>query len=631
MRTPWVRLHALRDYYGMAAILAQYPNVHVTFNFSPILLEQLQGYAEGITDAALELTLTPAERLDSAQRQELSERFFDADWHHQIYPHPRYTELLRLRLASGLSDPGDLRDLQMWFSLAWFATELRQQAVTLLTGETVSVARFVQQGEGFSHTDIEEMVHEQYKVLRAVVPLHAHLQSTGQIEISVSPYAHPILPLLVDTDRATIDRPGTSLPVRFHHPEDAASQVAFGVAECSRHFGVQPRGMWPSEGAVSPDVISLAARHGLQWIATDEGVLQRSGRWGYESGRPEVRSRGYRVRHDGDECAVFFRDRELSDLIGFEYQRRAAPDAAGDFVTRLANRAEELRSVASDAVVTIVLDGENAWGAYPDDGRPFLHELYAAISGAPDLVAVTPSEFLAGNRARRVDLHRTSSLPVVHDLATASWIDEPRSQPGVDLGTWIGEPEENRAWELLGLVRNDLDGVLRRSPAESPSVRALFAAEGSDWFWWFGDDQDSGVDASFEQLFLSHLRSAYVLARLPVPAWLPPRLTVPQCVWTFTNPIDSMGVRDELVIVAPCPGIVRWSLGDFATGGELTVTTIAAPTHHEGRYWARLGPFRSDARELSFAFHCRHPGCDGRGPCCDAKVWRIALEPTTTG
>lgn len=623
---PWVRLHALRDYYGMAAMVVVHPGIHVTFNFSPILLEQLVGYAAGVTDTALELTLTRAEQMNASQRTEITERFFDANWHRQIYPHPRYTQLLRKRLDHQEYDPHDLRDLQMWGSLAWFATELRRAPTMLATGELLDVHRFVKQGQDFSHADIEDMVHEQYKLLRAIVPLHKQLQAAGRIEVSTSPYAHPILPLLIDTDGATLDRPGTTLPMRFRHPEDAEGQLSLGIDEYESLFGVRPRGMWPSEGAVSPDVISLAARHGLSWIATDEGVLQRSGRWGYQTDRVDVRSRAYRAQHAGQQCAVFFRDRDLSNLISFDYHKRSAADATADLVSRLRSSAERLRSADTDPIIMIVLDGENAWGDYPDDGRPFLHALYAELAEVSDLVTVTPSEFLEGNGDRSVARHSIHSLRLVHDLATASWIDEPHSRTGADLGTWIGEPEENQAWEYLSLVRDDLSRVLTSARAGDSIWRALFAAEGSDWFWWFGDDQDSGNDAFFERMFLTHLRSMYSLNALPPPDWLPPRLTTPQRVWEFTRPLERIGVREQLVIVSPCPGLIRWRLDAFAHGEQMTVIS-STPRRDSARYVVRLGPFRSDARQLSFSFHCRHAGCDGRGPCCDARSWQVELVP----
>jgi len=224
---PWVRLHAIRDYYSMAALVAEHPGVHLTINLTPALLWQLEDYLErGATDRSLELTLKPAESLTPDEREQVLSTFFDANWHNQIFPHPRYKELFNQRRQEQLFTGQDLRDLQMWFNLAWFGQEFRQGAVKLVTGEVTSVRRFVKQGRDFSQADLEAMVAEQYKIMRAVIPIHRQLQEQGQIEVSTTPFYHPILPLLVDTDRATIDRSGSTHPRRFAHPEDAEAQVS---------------------------------------------------------------------------------------------------------------------------------------------------------------------------------------------------------------------------------------------------------------------------------------------------------------------------------------------------------------------------------------------------------------------
>ncbi len=633
LSAPWVRLHALRDYYGMAATLLSHPEVHLTINLSPVLVEQLQAYDEGATDSALELTLTPAERLDASQRERLEAEFFDANWHMQIYPHPRYAELLRLRLASGLSTTSERRDLQMWASLAWFPVEMRQSPATLVTGESVDIARFVRQGRDFDHADLEAMVQEQLKVVRAVLPAHRLLLERGQVEISASPYAHPILPLLFDTDSATLDREGTNRPARFSRPEDVDTQIALGLDVIEQALGVRPRGMWPSEGAVSAEVVARMEGAGLQWVATDEGVLRQSGRWGYETERVAVRARAYQLATTARGCALFFRDRELSDLIGFRYHELAAEDAVADFFDRLRARSSALGEAddqaSRDGVCTVILDGENAWGDYADDGRPFLGALYSALAASSDVETITPSEYLQGGRMPRVGSDRGPVLSVVHELATASWIDEAGSRSGNDLGTWIGEPDENLAWEYLGLVRDDLDGALRGIAPDAPAWRALLAAEGSDWFWWLGDDQDSGRDDFFDGLFFSHLRSAYRLAGRDVPTWLPARLAARTRTWTFTRPLRAITAGESLRIVVPCPGVIHWALEPF-TRGEQAVSEASAPTRPEGRYHMALGPFRRDARVLTFRFACRHPRCDGRGPCCDGTEWSVTIEAEQT-
>ncbi len=293
---PWVRLHAIRDYYSMAALAAECPDLHLTVNLTASLLWQLQDYVKhGATDRALELTTKSAELLTAKEREQVLGAFFDAHWHNQIFPHPRYRELFTQRREGLPFSTQDLRDLQMWFNLAWFGKEFRDGEVRLTTGEVASVHRFVAQERGFSVADVQAMVAEQYKIMRAVIPIHRQLQERGQIEVSTTPFYHPILPLLLDTDQATIDRPGAGHPPRFAHPEDGEAQVRLAVEYYRRCFGQAPRGMWPAEGAVSQAVIPLFARHGVRWIATDRGVLARSGRWGYRVDDADVLCQPYRA------------------------------------------------------------------------------------------------------------------------------------------------------------------------------------------------------------------------------------------------------------------------------------------------------------------------------------------------
>ena len=517
-----VRLHALRDYYAMAALVGRYPGVHVTINLTPSLLEQIEDYTErGITDRALELTRIPAEHLSSDQRADIVRTFFEGNEANQIRPHPRYADLLDRARSGQPFGTRELRDLQMWGSLAWFAKEFRDADVPLETGETVRVHRFVVQGEGFTHADVEAMIGEQYKVLRAVLPVHRLLQERGQIEVATTPYFHPILPLLVDTNSATLDRPGAVLPPRFARPGDADAQVRLAVDAYVRWFDRAPRGMWPAEGAVSRAVVPIFARHGLRWIASDRGVLARSGRWGYAAGDPDVLCQPWRASEEGAELGIFFRDDWLSDHIGFRYHRFAdASEAARSFVAQVKTLyAERLRG-DDDRVLTVALDGENAWSSYRDDARPFLHALYAALASDPAIGTVTFSEWLDGDPARFLAPHPVERQPLLHELFTGSWADEASSAPGVDLGTWIGEPGENDAWALLASVRAHLD-ARGATPERAPhAFRALYAAEGSDWFWWLGTDHEEGRDRELDDVFRAHLRAVYLALGEPPPASL---------------------------------------------------------------------------------------------------------------
>jgi alpha-amylase/alpha-mannosidase (GH57 family) len=306
---PWVRLHAIRDYYSMAAILEQYPQVHVTINLTPVLLKQVEDYVTGgATDRALELTLKPAESLTRSERQELLGTFFEAEWHNQIFPHPGYTRLFTKRLQRDRFTAQDLRDLQMWFNLAWFGHEFRTGEVRLPSGEMASVRHFVEQDRGYSHDDIVAMVDQQFRIMRSIVPLHRMLEARGQIEVSSTPFFHPILPIVIDSDRATLDRPGAARPPRFSYPEDADAQVGMAVQYHERAFGRRPQGMWPAEGAVAQFALPYFARHGIRWIASDRQVLARSGRWGYPADDPDIYCQPYRAVEAEDIMTVFFRD-----------------------------------------------------------------------------------------------------------------------------------------------------------------------------------------------------------------------------------------------------------------------------------------------------------------------------------
>ena len=595
LQMPWVRLHALRDYLGMALRVRAIPGVEVVFNLTPSLLAQLGAYDDGATDRALDLTLTPAEKLGDRERDEIVRTFFDADWHRQIFVHPRFRELFDARASGRPLTIPELRDLQMWFNLAWCCHELRTGEVALPGGQTATVARFVAKGRDFTVDDIEAMIAEQRKVLHAIVPLYRELAAEGRGELTTTPFYHPILPILVEPATATVDRDGAVVPPNLTFGDDAEAHVIRAVGAHARSFGASPAGMWPAEGAVSEAMLPLIARHGVRWIATDQAVLARSGRWGYEADRPAVRHAVYRAEHGDARVAVFFRDTQLSDAIGFWLHRRDTEIAAADLVDALVDRARRLPP-EGDYVLTIALDGENAWGGYVDDGRPFLESLYRRLAATPELETTTCSGFLAE--------HPLEGLPRVHDLATASWIDEAGSRPGADLGTWIGESDENEAWAAVAEARRALAaaGGLRGLARE-----CLLAAEGSDWFWWFGADQDSGRDYEFERLFRQHVQRAYELGGLSAPVSLARAAGPPIAVWTYTRKLARLRRDHRLLVRTNCPGTLTWSVDD---GKQ--VRTPLAPTGGvlagSRRFELALGPFPTGER-VRFRFRCNDQEC----------------------
>lgn len=612
---PWVRLHALRDYYTMAALVAEQPQLRVTFNLTPILLAQLDAYARGTaTDRALELLRTEAAALSGADRAELLGTFFDASWHQQIFIHERYRELFDMRATGQAFTLQDLRDLQVWFHLAWFSAPFRDGVVELATGERASVRRLVEKQRGFTTADLAELLDQQQRVLRAIVPLYRTLHARGQIEIATSPYYHPIVPLVMNTDDATIDRRESSYPPRYAWPEDAAAHIDRAIATYRDAFGTAPAGMWPPEGAVSQHSLPLYGRAGLRWIASDRGVLARSGRWGYAVHDPDVATRAWRAVEGDAELAMFFRDTDLSDAIGFRYGPWGdAEAAAADFVAQVRRWLVERWDAAGDRIVTVILDGENAWGEYSNGGVPFLRALYRRLAELDhEIRTVTFRGWLDGEPARGIAPHPIPSLSRVHDLFTGSWIDEAGSAPGVDLGTWIGEHEENRAWELLGAARTRVAAC--GEPPPPAAIDAILAAEGSDWCWWYGDDQHTEHEPLFDQLFRGHLAAAYRACGDVPPAELAEPLIAPELVWTFTRPLAAVPPGVRLVIRTHCPGMLRWRVGDRPEIEEPLVA-VAGVMAGASCYQKTLGPFSPDARRLRFSFECRHVACPG-GPCC---------------
>jgi alpha-amylase/alpha-mannosidase (GH57 family) len=624
---PWVRLHAIRDYYAMPAVLLEHPDVHLTINITPVLLDQLLDYAQGRAwDDALVLTRTPAGRLSARDREALLGTFFEADWHGQIFPHRRYTELFTRRLQGLPFKAGDLRDLQVWFTLAWFNQVFRDGPVTLVTGETTEVHRLVAKARGFSQRDIEALLAEEAKVLRAIVPLLRLLEERGQVELSTTPYYHPILPLLIDSDSAAAELARVRLPARFVHPEDAESQVRLALARHREVFGRAPGGVWPAEGAVSQEAGVLLARLGARWFGSDAGVLARSGKWGYRVDQAEVASRPYRVSDGANTLVGFFRDPWLSDRIGFEYHRFETPAAADDFVVQIKRRIAERLPSQAGHLATIALDGENPWAAYREDGGAFLRALYQRLADDPALVTVTFSEFLDGNPERGVPAHPAEELELLQPLATGSWIDEPGSRPGVDLGTWIGEPEENAAWVLLARARDEILGAGVSSTTGRPAARAVYAAEGSDWFWWLGRDQDSGRDQEFDDLFRCHLLTAYRVSGREPPPELERHLVPHTLTWSHVAPIHDIQPGDDLVIVTNCPGSLEWRFdgGVLQQSPLFRVTGVLAGL---GRHRLNLGSIPSGTRAIEFRFRCAHQGCEVASPCQDQSWRRVSVRP----
>jgi len=505
---PWVRLHGIKDYYDMPHILRDFPKIHQTFNLVPSLIDQIMDYTEKEAKGVyLEHTLKPANELDKSEQIFVLRNFFLANWDNMIKPHPRYWELLSKR-GTDVTDKElgrmaryfsvqDFLDLQVWFNLAWFDP--------MFTETDPFIKGLIEKGRDYTEEEKGRLIEKQREIMRLILPEYRDLWQQGRIELSASPYYHPILPLLCDTEVARMSNPGIQLPGRFIHPEDAETQVSRAMARFAEVFGKRPTGMWPSEGSVSESIIPILAGEGIKWIATDEEVLAKSldtlldRDFSGVSKKPEVLYRPYRAVSEGKAVNMVFRDHTLSDLIGFVYSKWDPKNAVEDFIGRLRRIRNDLRAKRPDGLVTIALDGENAWEHYRNDGRDFLYRLYERLSEEQEFEVVTVGEYL--DKCPQPD-----TLP---KLFAGSWINH-------NFNIWIGHEEDNAAWEALAQARRDLveyESGAKVSDKESLRLawEEIYIAEGSDWCWWYGDDHSSENDREFDELFRKHLVNVYTL------------------------------------------------------------------------------------------------------------------------
>ncbi|MBV9267513.1 MAG: hypothetical protein JO061_15180 [Acidobacteriaceae bacterium] len=500
-RLPWARLHALKDYFGMVKILEDFPQIHQTFNLVPSLLVQIEDYASGrASDAFLSLALKPAEELTPEEREFALQYFFQANHDRVIRRHPRYSELFLVlqqhgnspRRAAAQFDTQMIRDLQVLSQLAWFDEyDLENDS---------EVRDLLHKGRNFSLDDQRLIGVKEQNAFARVIGIYREFAERDQIELSTSPFYHPILPLLCDSNIAGVAHPYISLPTQFAFPQDAEEQMIRARSYFDAKLGIVPRGLWPPEGGISEATVALAARAGFHWIASGEGVLTRT--LGNEQGGTDA-YQAYRW-HDGhDQIDIVFRDKRLSELIGFVYSQMDAVEAARHFITELKRSCRPMLAAGHDALVPIILDGENAWETYFHNGRPFLRELYSRISEDPQISVLTISEALVP-KARGELQH----------IFPGSWID-------TDFDIWIGSQEDNAAWELLLQARNTYERATQVPvEAKAKAFEELLIAEGSDWCWWYGPEHYSANKAEFDQLFRDHLANVYRCLGEDVPAAL---------------------------------------------------------------------------------------------------------------
>lgn len=518
---PWVRLHGIKDYFPMAALVEGFDKINVTFNLVPSVVEQINDYAHNdARDTFLDLTIKKSSSLTFGEKVELLDNFFKVNFQRFIEPNPRYSELLIKKGVKPLAGAAlkntikdfsdqDFLDLQVLFNLAWFHS--------ISIDDDINLKDLVDKKKGYAEEDKEYIFLKQKEILTQIIPLYKRLQDSGRIEITTTPYYHPILPLLCDTSIAKISSPDRPLPKPFRHREDAEWQITEAIRYHTEQFGQPPRGMWPSEGSVSDEVLDIMIAKGIDWVMTDEDILLNSLSL-YDKKHKDITSfdrriiyRPYNFKRDSRHISMIFRDKNLSDIISFNYNAWDQSEAAWDLINHFKRISENLRRDTDKGLLAIAMDGENAWEYFQDNGRRFFETLYSNLDNQADISSTTVSDFLAIEPPKRN----------ISKIFPGSWINH-------DFNIWIGEEQDNLSWEYLDRVRKDLVKFTaefhKNNKGDGDKIkeawRELYIAEGSDWNWWYGGKVHSGQDNPFDKLYRTHLKNVYKLLKKPIPDFL---------------------------------------------------------------------------------------------------------------
>ena len=519
---PWTYLHAMKDYTDMAYHLEKHPQAKAVVNFVPILVEQLFDYEQQFKSGKVKdglLKMLCMERLDDLNEQDrlhILDSCFKSNHTKMLQPYRSYQHLFDLqKMMEGRGRESVtylsgqyMADLLVWYHLVWMGESVRR--------ESEVVARLMTKGSQFTFAERMEIFVLIGELIAGIIPRYKALSDRGQVEISTTPYNHPILPLLLDFNSARESEPNAPLPQASYYPgglRRAQSHLAKAVESHQQHFGVRPNGMWPSEGSLSRPTLKLLGEHGCKWTATGQAVLAHSlQREMNGNGLPDKSTYLYKpyVMEDmAKPVYTFFRDDQLSDRIGFEYAKWKGDDAAADMVHHLE---EILRNSPGehDPVVSVILDGENAWEYFPYNGYYFLSELYGKLEKHPSIRTTTFNECVRGIESKK----STAEIGKLKQLVSGSWVYGTFS-------TWIGSPDKNRGWDLLCEAKRSYDIVTNSGRLNAEELRLateqLADCEGSDWFWWFGDYNSAQSVSSFDLLFRQNLANLYRLLKLPAP------------------------------------------------------------------------------------------------------------------
>lgn len=547
---PWVRLHGVKDYLDMVLILNNFKELKLNFNLVPTLLDALIDYADkGYHDIHSRLTVADIAEFTNDDKEFILNNFFDANYTSMIYHHEPYSDLYKKRLSSeklNIDDFSDQEysDIMAWFNLAWIDPIYKYMFPEL--------QKILDKGGNFTLEDRIEIIEIHRKIIRKIIPAYKEFLEKGRIEITTSPYYHPILPILLDVEASqknlsVIDTTLVDLGMK----EDAKIQTESALDRIEELFGKRPKGIWPSEQSISPEELELFKELDVQWTISDEGILTNSINFefvrdfrGYLED-PYHLMKSYKYKTKNSNIQVIFRDSVIPNLISFEYANHDPKTAAEDLYDRIKVVQNKLQSSPDkNHLLTIAMDGENCWENYLEDGQGFLNAIYKLIEEDESLETVLISDYLDKEKYHKK----------LETIYSGSWINK-------NFQLWIAEPVKNLAWTYLKQVKEDLNEFIKDNP-ESKNIKfahkELMIAQGSDWFWWYGEPNNSGQDHIFDYLFREHLKNVYRYLGMKIPTYLEiPIISVftkpsryPQKV--ITPKIDGLEPEDDEWLNAGC-------------------------------------------------------------------------------
>ena len=584
---PWVRLHAVKDYLDMLLIMDKFPGLKLNFNLVPILLASIYDYGFNEShDIYSKLTITPVEELSDDEKEFILNHFFDANYPNMVLPNEEYKKLYDKRFSARQTDINDFSnqdysDIMAWFNLIWFDPMYREN-------EEIKALFNKKNGE-FTLEDRIRIIELQREIIREIIPAYKKYQDDGKIEISTSPYYHPILPVLLDINDVKATNPNADI-VELHSDmtEDAKYNVKYALDRFEEIFGKRPQGMWPSEQCISEKTLQLFMDMGIKWTISDEGVLEQTLKKefvrdfrGYLED-PYDLSLVYKYKNDGKCINILFRDAVIPNLIGFEYPHHDPVKAANDLYDRIKTTQKKLQTSPNPKhLLTIAMDGENCWESYANDGHEFLETLYGLLMNDNEIEVVKVSDYI--DEINELDKEETAF--VLDRVHAGSWINR-------DFMLWIGEPTKNLAWTYMNNARCDLVDYQNKHPDDPNLEQAwqeLLVCQGSDWYWWYGEPNDSGQDDIFDHLFREHLKNMYGFINKRVPAYL----EKPLAEFIDAHPRFPKAMIEDFELSG------RDLLGKWENGGCIDIP--APPTMQERRLFNKIC-FGNDKDNLFLRF-----------------------------